>query len=59
MANQLAFYQTITGDWRTMFTELDKIEAVTAEDIQRVANEVFTRTNVSVGAQESLSELEP
>jgi len=58
MANQLAFYHTMTGDWRNMFTEVEKIEAVTAEDIRRVANEVFTRTNVSVGQQESLADLE-
>ena len=58
MANQLAFYFTMTGDWRNMFREVGKIEAVTAEDIQRVANEVFTRTNLSVGAQESISDLE-
>ncbi len=58
MARQLAFYHTMTGDWRNMFSEVAQIEAVTAEDIQRVANEVFTRTNLSVGAQESLSDLE-
>jgi predicted Zn-dependent peptidase len=59
MANQLAFYHTMTGNWRDMFQEVEKIEAVTAEEIQRVANEVFTRTNLSVGAQESLADLEP
>ncbi len=58
MANQLAFYHTMTGDWRTMFQEVERIEAVTGADIQRVANEVFTRTNLSVGAQESLADLE-
>jgi predicted Zn-dependent peptidase len=58
MANQLAYFHTMTGDWRNMFHELEKIEAVTAEDIQRVANEVFVSTNLSVGAQESLEDLE-
>jgi predicted Zn-dependent peptidase len=39
MANQLTAYQTRTGDWRDMFRVLDKINALTPEDIQRVANE--------------------
>ncbi len=48
MAMQLAGYQTFTGDWRNMFKELDKINAVTPEDIKRVANLYFNNTNRTV-----------
>ena len=45
----LTFYQVVTGDWRDLFRQLDKIDKVTADDIQRVANEYFTTKNRSVG----------
>lgn len=49
LASQLAFYEVLTGDWRNLFRQLEKIEAVTAEDIQRVANTYFTTKNRTVG----------
>jgi predicted Zn-dependent peptidase len=49
MAVQLASYETAYGDWRHLFKELDLINAVTAEDIQRVAKEYLTGTNRTVG----------
>jgi predicted Zn-dependent peptidase len=49
LAAQLTFYEVVTGDWRNLFGQLDKIEQVTAEDIQRVANEYFTTKNRTVG----------
>lgn len=49
LAMELAFYDVMTGDWHNLFRELDKIERVTAEDIQRVAKECFTSKNRSVG----------
>jgi len=49
LAAQLTFYQVITGDWRNLFRQLDKIDIVTAEDIQRVAKEYFTTRNRTVG----------
>jgi predicted Zn-dependent peptidase len=50
MAIQLAGYETAYGDWRHLFKELDLINAVTAEDIQRVAKEYLTSTNRTVGS---------
>src|SRR5690606_33201365 len=50
-ANQLGYYQTVLGDYEQMFTEADKYNAVTAEDIMRVAKEYLTdrkRTVVTV-----------
>jgi len=49
LAMNLAFYEVLTGDWRNLFRELDKIEQVAAEDIQRAAREYFTSKNRSVG----------
>lgn len=49
LAGQLTFYQVITGDWRNMFNQLNKIDAVTAEDIKRVANTYFLEKNKTVG----------
>ncbi|MGC8795235.1 MAG: M16 family metallopeptidase, partial [Bryobacteraceae bacterium] len=54
LAIQLASYQALTGDWRNLFRQLDKINAVTAEDIQRVAKATFTRTNKTVAVIEPL-----
>jgi predicted Zn-dependent peptidase len=45
LAHQLAEYQTRYGDWRQLFRELDKINAVTKEDVRRVANKIFVESN--------------
>lgn len=49
LASQLTFYDVITGDWRNLFKQLDDIDKVTADDIQRVAKQYFTTKNQSVG----------
>jgi len=49
LASQLTFFHVLTGDWRNLFRQLDKIDKVTAEDIQRVAQEYFTTKNRTVG----------
>jgi len=49
LAFQLAGYHTYWGDWRALFRELERINAVTAEDIQRVAKEYLTKKNRVVG----------
>jgi len=56
LARELAFYDVITGDWKNLFEELDKIEKVSADDIQRVAGEYFTRSNRSVGVIETVQD---
>jgi predicted Zn-dependent peptidase len=45
LAEQLAIYQLRYGDWRELFNQLNKIDAVTKADIRRVANKVFVPTN--------------
>ena len=48
-AAQLASAHVQYGDWREIFNSVAKIEAVTAEDIMRVARETFVSTNRTVG----------
>ena len=49
MAQALVEYQVKTGDWRNLFEQVDRIDAVTTEDIQRVARQTFTDENRTVG----------
>jgi predicted Zn-dependent peptidase len=54
LAQNLAVFQTLYGDWRELFHSVDRIDAVTKADIRRVANEVFIPTNRTVGIIESV-----
>jgi predicted Zn-dependent peptidase len=53
LAQNLAVYQTLYGDWRELFKSVDRIDAVTKADIRRVANQVFVPTNRTVGVIET------
>jgi predicted Zn-dependent peptidase len=55
LAQNLAVYQTLYGDWRELFRSVDRINAVTKADIRRVANQVFIPTNRTVGVIENAS----
>jgi predicted Zn-dependent peptidase len=54
LAIQLCSYQMINGDWRKLFADLDLLNSVTAEDIQRVAQTYFTKKNRTVGVIETI-----
>ena len=54
IASQLTFYEVVTGNWRNLFRELEKIEAVTNADIIRVANETLIPNNRTVAYIESI-----
>ncbi len=45
LAESLGTYQLRYGDWRMLFEQLNKIDAVSKADIRRVANQVFTAKN--------------
>ena len=49
LARQLAAARVLTGDWRSAFTDLEAVQAVTAADVQRVAAETFQARNRTVG----------
>lgn len=53
LAIQLASAQARYGDWREIFRSVEKIDAVTKEDILRVARSTFIRTNRTVGMIEN------
>ena len=48
LALQLASFQVKWGDWRQLFKQLDRINAVTPEDLQRVARQYLTEQNRTV-----------
>ena len=45
LAEQLAIYQLRYGDWRELFNQLKKVDAVSKADIRRVANKTFVDAN--------------
>ena len=45
LAAQLAEYQTRFGDWRELFRQLNRVDAVTKADVRRVANKIFIDSN--------------
>nr|WP_319422834.1 hypothetical protein [Pleurocapsa sp. FMAR1] len=49
MASILAEYDAKTGSWRNIFDELTKLEQITPQDIQRVAQTTFTAENRTIG----------
>ena len=48
LASQLALYQAVAGDWRYILKSRDRVAAVTAGDVQRVATQYFTKSNRTV-----------
>jgi len=42
LASLLTVMYATYGDWRSLFTQIDKIDKVTAADVQRVARQYFT-----------------
>jgi predicted Zn-dependent peptidase len=48
LAQLLASYYVNYGDWKKLFTSLDEIDKVTADDVQRVAKKYFTTENRTV-----------
>jgi predicted Zn-dependent peptidase len=48
LANMLASYYANYGDWRKLFTSIDEIDKVTADDVQRVMRQYFVATNRTV-----------
>jgi predicted Zn-dependent peptidase len=53
LADNLAVFETLYGDWRELFRSVDRINAVSKADVRRVANQVFVSTNRTVGIIET------
>ncbi len=53
-SNSMAMAQALSsasalGDWRLLFVQRDRVEAVTADDVNRVAKTYFQKSNRTVG----------
>lgn len=59
LANQFARMQALTGDWRNIFHRLEEVGAVTVDDVQRVAEEMFDRSNRTVAMIKTTEEADP
>jgi len=46
--NEIGYYQTLLGDYTRLFEEANKYQAVTAEDVMRVAKKYFDKKNRTV-----------
>jgi predicted Zn-dependent peptidase len=55
LAEALANYQTLFGDWRELFTYVDRMETVTKADIRKAAAATFTPANRTVARIETVS----
>lgn len=53
LAIQLAFAENVRGSWRELFKSLDRIDAVSQDDILRVSKEMFIRNNRTVAMIET------
>jgi predicted Zn-dependent peptidase len=48
LAQLLTSYYANYGDWKKLFTDLDEVDKVTADDVQRVVRQYFTTDNRTV-----------
>ena len=53
LAQNLGTTQARYGDWRELFTDIDRIDKVTKGDIRRVAAQTFVNTNRTIGVIEN------
>jgi len=56
LAQQLATMESLFGDWRELFRQVDRLDKVTKADIRRVANATFTAPNRTVARIETKAE---
>ena len=49
LARNLTEYEAVAGTWRYLIEHRNKVAAITAADVMRVANQYFTRENRNVG----------
>jgi len=49
MAAMLTGHEVLMGDWRALFDDFDRVETVSAEDIQRIAQTYLVKKNRTVG----------
>jgi predicted Zn-dependent peptidase len=55
LAEDLATYQTLYGDWREMFRSVDRVDKVTKADIRRIAAKTFVPENRTTSTLETIT----
>jgi predicted Zn-dependent peptidase len=55
LAEELATYQTLYGDWRELFRSVDRVDKVTKADIRRVAAKTFSPENRTISTLETIA----
>ncbi len=53
LAELLTSYESLTGNWRNVFKQVERIKAVTPQDVQRVARATFIESNRTVATIET------
>lgn len=56
LAKKLSVTQALTGDWRNVFRQLERVNAVTAEELRRVSQAAFVPSNRTVGISNHVGE---
>jgi predicted Zn-dependent peptidase len=56
LGNLLGSTEMSTGNWRTVFHNLDRMQELTPEDLQRVANTYFLKTQRTVGLLKTIED---
>lgn len=53
LADNLSYYELLTGTWEDLFLSYDKLNDITEEDIKKAANKYFVRENLTIGHLDS------
>ena len=48
MANQLAYYESVGGDWTRLISDIEDIKKVSADDVKRVLKKYLIRSNKTI-----------
>lgn len=56
LGNLLGSAEMTTGNWRTVFHNLDRMQEITPEDLQRVANTYFVKSQRTVGLLKTIED---
>jgi predicted Zn-dependent peptidase len=59
LAQQLGTFQSLYGDWRELFRNVERMDKVTKADIRRVAAKTFVPSNRTVGVIENVKPTAP
>ncbi|HMV43628.1 MAG TPA: pitrilysin family protein [Leptospiraceae bacterium] len=59
LADNLSYYELLTGTWEDLFLSYDKLNNITEEDIQKVVSKYFVKENLTVGHLDSRNYMAP